>query len=73
LDGGDLTLNIPRYILDSKKNGTDTSFTLLIDERPTEFQDTTSVGYRELTMFIPMDSKIIKIIGTTAPLAEQLE
>jgi YVTN family beta-propeller protein len=73
LDGGDLTLNIPRYILDSKKNATDTSFTLLIDERPTEFQETTRVGYRELTMFIPMDSKIIKIIGTTAPLAEQLD
>lgn len=73
LDGGDLNLNIPRYILDSKKNGTDTTFTVLIDGRPVEFQETSSVGYRELTMFIPKDSTVIKIIGTTAPIPEQLD
>jgi DNA-binding beta-propeller fold protein YncE len=65
-DGGDLNLNIPRYILDSQKNGTDTSFTVLIDGREIQFQELTNPDYRELTMFIPKDSKLIKIIGTTA-------
>ena len=27
----------------------------------------------ELTMFIPKDSKIIKIIGTTTPIGEQIK
>lgn len=71
-DGGDLNLNIPRYILDSQKNGTDTSFTVLIDGREIEFKEVTNQDYRELTMFIPKDSKLIKIIGTTTPLGEQI-
>jgi DNA-binding beta-propeller fold protein YncE len=73
IDGGNLDLNIPRYILDSQKNGTDTSFTVLIDGREIGFHETKNPYYRELTMFVPKDSKTIKIIGTAAPLAEQIK
>lgn len=74
LDGGDLNLNISRDILDSSKNGTDSSFTVLVDGRQIEYQEMTKgPDYRELTMFIPKDSKIIKIIGTTTPIGEQIK
>lgn len=71
LDGGNLNLKIPRAILDSQQNGTDTSFKILVDGKAIEYQQTASTpNYRELAMFIPKDSQAIKIIGTKVPIGE---
>lgn len=72
LDGGNLNLNIPRTVLDSQKNGTDSSFTVLLNGQEIKYQETKNPDYRELAMFIPKGSQIIKIIGTIAPVGVEI-
>jgi YVTN family beta-propeller protein len=67
-DGGDLTLRIPTSMLDAKDtNGNSTDFKLSIDGKPTTYQEQKlqeGAGYREITFFVPKNSKLIDIIGT---------
>lgn len=68
LDGGDLTLRIPISLLDVKDtNGNRTDFKLSIDGKPATYQEQKlqeGAGYREITFFVPKDSKVIDVFGT---------
>lgn len=73
LDGGDINLRIPRTILDSKQNGTDSNFKVFIDGKEIKYQQTAgNQDYRELTIFVPKNSQNIKILGTMVPLGEAI-
>jgi DNA-binding beta-propeller fold protein YncE len=73
LDGGNLNLNIPRMVLDSQKNGTDSPFTVLLNGKDLKYQEMTkNPDYRELAVFIPKGSQLIKIIGTTVPVGAEI-
>jgi hypothetical protein len=67
-DGGDLTLRIPISLLDAKDtNGNSDDFKLSIDGKPTIYQEQKlqeGARYREITFFVPKDSKVIDIVGT---------
>jgi hypothetical protein len=67
-DGGDLTLRIPTSMLDAKDTkGNNTDFKLSVDGKPTTFQEPKlqeEAGYREITFFVPKDSKVIDVVGT---------
>jgi len=77
-DGGDLTLRIPRAMLDARdNNGRDITFKVSVDGNPTQYQEEQKqigdigraevvgkIDYREITLFVPKNSKVIDIIGT---------
>lgn len=73
-DGGELALRIPRTILDAKDNkGNDIMFKVLVNGNPIQYQEQKQLekagvggklGYREITLFLPKDSKMLDIIGT---------
>jgi YVTN family beta-propeller protein len=67
-DGGDLALRIPISLLDAKDtNGNSADFKLSIDGKPTTYQEQKfkkGAGYREITFFVPKDSKVLDIVGT---------
>jgi YVTN family beta-propeller protein len=68
-DGGDLALRIPRTMLDAKdNNGKDITFKVSVDGNPTQYQEEQKqlgkLDYREITLFVPKNSKMIEIIGT---------
>jgi len=62
---GELTITIPRTILDSKINGVDDDeFFVLIDGYEGIFHETKSSSERTLTINLPMGAEKIEIIGT---------
>ena len=74
-DGGDLTLRIPRNLLDAKDtNAKDIAFKVSIDGKSVSYQEekikspNTAIngagGYREMTFFVPKDSKALEVVGT---------
>jgi DNA-binding beta-propeller fold protein YncE len=63
-DGGDLTLQIPRSILDAKDADRDTTFQVLIDGKAMDYEDTSNSELREITVFIPQGAKLLEIMGT---------
>lgn len=65
-DGGRLTINIPRYVLDSKQNDGDIPFVVSIDEKNVDHQE--SIGpanARVVSLLVKSDSKTISITGNT--------
>ena len=73
-DGGELALRIPRAMLDAKDNkGNDILFKVSVNGNPIQYQEKKQVekagvggnlNYREITLFLPKDSKMLDIIGT---------
>jgi len=64
-DDGSLTLTIPRSVLDALlENGDDDDFFVLIDGEEVDFDETTSLTDRILTIAFPAGAEEIEIIGT---------
>lgn len=61
---GELTITLPRELIDSKINGQDDDFFVLIDGEEVEFMETTTAGARTLTIAFPDGAEEIEIIGT---------
>ena len=62
-----ITIELPRYILDSQSNGEDSDFVILFNGKPTNFEEGDSTSeYRLLTISIAPDRRgQIEIIGTS--------
>jgi hypothetical protein len=82
-DGGQVTLSIPRTIFDlivedqRQQSQVDSSFKLLIDGKPTTYDQESILGSstsiqeednREISFYVPPNSKSIRIIGMDASL-----
>lgn len=70
-DGGDLTLVLPRYMVDSRQENSDTKFQIMIDGSPADYQEGELITSsedgsqsRQITAFIPAGSTRLDIIGT---------
>ncbi len=64
-DDGQISLNIPRSVLDAKKGTSDSSFAVLIDgEEAQQFTDSPTTDTRNVTIPFQADSAKIEIIGT---------
>jgi hypothetical protein len=74
-DGGNSTLRIPRNLLDAKDtNANDIALKVSIDGKSVSYQEekikspNTAIngagGYREMTFFVPKDSKALEVVGT---------
>jgi predicted secreted protein with PEFG-CTERM motif len=64
-DDGQITLNIPRSVLDAKSGTSDSAFAVLIDgEQVQQFTETPSTDTRTITIPFQMASEKIEIIGT---------
>ena len=51
-------------LIDSKENGTDSKYVVVIDSKPTTYEETrTTPSERELTFSIPTDASDIEIFG----------
>ena len=62
--GGHLTVELPRYMMDSKDDGDDIEYTVLMDYRPTEFVEKKNPNERTLTIPYIRNTKTISIQGT---------
>ena len=66
-DGGRMATSIPRYILDSQEEGGDVPFEILIDNKPTKYEENNAgddAGKRVISVMVPKNSENITIIGT---------
>ncbi len=69
-DGGNLTLTLPRQMIDSLKGTTDAQFRVMIDGKATKYQEGQPIvaedgsQSREITVFIPKGSARLEIVGT---------
>jgi len=62
---GQISLNIPRSVLDAKKGASDSSFAVLIDgEQAEQFTDSPATDARNVTIPFQAESEKIEIIGT---------
>ena len=64
---GNISLTIPRNVLDAKTNGKDISFIVLVDGQEADFEETDSdSSTRTLDVMFPEGASEIEIIGTFA-------
>jgi len=62
---GQITLNIPRSVLDAKSNTNDTTFVVLVDgEDVQQFTDSSTADVRNITIPFQAGSEKIEIVGT---------
>jgi len=60
----DMKIILPRSLIDSKTNGTDSKYRVLVDDEPTSYQETrTTESERELTFSVSPDLYAIEIFG----------
>ena len=62
--GQHMKIILPRNLIDSKANGTDIRYVVVVDSKPTIYEETrTTSSERELTFSIPTDTSDIEIFG----------
>jgi predicted secreted protein with PEFG-CTERM motif len=61
---GQLTITLPRALIDAKTNGQDDDFFVLIDGEEVDFEETTTSTDRTLTIAFPDGAEEIEIIGS---------
>jgi predicted secreted protein with PEFG-CTERM motif len=61
---GEITLEIPRSVLDSKSGGRDDSFFVLVDEEETDYDEKVTSTTRSVTIQFLAGAEKIEIIGT---------
>ena len=61
---GELTITLPRALIDSKIGAEDDDFFVLIDGEEVDFEETTTATDRTLTIKFPNGAEEIEIIGT---------
>ena len=65
MDGGSISIKIPRSLLVSEKDGIDTKFTVTIDGKSVTVNETQSTDeYRNISFFVPEKSTSLEIIGS---------
>lgn len=64
LENGELTISVPRMLLDSKIGNYDEDFFVLLDGEETDFEETIASIDRTLTITFPKGAEEIEIIGT---------
>lgn len=70
-DGGELTLVLPRYMIDSRQENSDTQFQVTIDGNSAEYEEGELIisaedgsESRQITVFIPAGSTRLDVLGT---------
>lgn len=70
-DGGELTLELPRYIIDSGQQNSDTQFQVTINGNPAEYEEGELITSaedgsqsRQITLFVPAGSTRLDVLGT---------
>ena len=63
-DGGTISLDLPRSVIDAKMGGTDDQFFVLVNGEEANFDDTPSSSTRSLSVMFPAGTEEIEIIGT---------
>ena len=61
---GEITLDIPRSVLDSKSGARDDSFFVLVDGEETDYDEKATSTTRSVTIQLPAGTEEIEIIGT---------
>ena len=61
---GQLTLTLPRSLMDAKMNSTDTSFIVMVDGKQTNYNETETSSKRILIIDIPAKAKEVDVKGT---------
>jgi len=64
VDDGELTITLPRELIDAKFNGDDDDFFVLVDAEEVDFEETKTNSERTLTIEFPAGTEEIEIIGT---------
>ncbi len=64
VDDGELTITLPRELIDAKFNGDDDDFFVLVDAEEVDFDETKTDLERTLTIGFPAGTEEIEIIGT---------
>ena len=71
-DGGELSINIPRYVLDSKLVDADTPFVVSIDGKVTDHQESNGIyNDRVISLRVAPNSKTLSISGSEVSLETQ--
>jgi len=65
-DSGEIVLDLPRAVIDSKRGGSDDQFFVLVDGEETSFDETKTSSSRSLTIGFPAGAEEIEVIGTFA-------
>lgn len=63
-DDGELTITLPRELIDAKIGDEDDDFFVLVDGEEVDFDETTTSSDRTLTIQFPIGAEEIEIIGT---------
>jgi len=63
-NGGTISLDLPRSVIDSKFNGKDDQFFVLVNGEEVSFDETVTSSTRSLTIMFPAGAEEIEIIGT---------
>jgi predicted secreted protein with PEFG-CTERM motif len=61
---GNLTLTLPRSLIDAKNGTNDEQFFVLVDGAETDFTELKTSTERTITMFIPQNTVQVEVIGT---------
>jgi predicted secreted protein with PEFG-CTERM motif len=63
-DDGQLTITLPRELIDAKIGGEDDDYFVLVDGEEVDFDETTTTVDRTLVISFPAGAEEIEIIGT---------
>jgi predicted secreted protein with PEFG-CTERM motif len=63
-DGGTISLDLPRSVIDAKMGKTDDQFFVLVNGEEADFDETTSSMSRSLSIMFPAGTEEIEIFGT---------
>ncbi|MDE1728682.1 PEFG-CTERM sorting domain-containing protein [Candidatus Nitrosotalea okcheonensis] len=63
-DDGNLTLTLPRALIDAKNGTNDDQFFVLVDGADTDFTEHKTSTDRTITVFIPKNTEQVEVIGT---------
>ena len=63
-NGGNLTMTMPRSLIDAKVGGSDDQFFVLVDGADTDFTESKTATDRTITVSFPEDTLQIEVIGT---------
>jgi predicted secreted protein with PEFG-CTERM motif len=61
---GNLTVTLPRSLIDAKNGASDDQFFVLVDGADTDFAESKTPTDRTITVAIPMDTSQVEVIGT---------
>lgn len=61
---GNLTMTLPRALIDAKNGASDDQFFVLVDGADTDFSETKTNTDRTITVMVPQDTTQVEVIGT---------